>query len=140
MANAIYRIDPNGFVTEIFRGQVLILSLIEHEGVLLAATGSDGLVYQINPSADETVVIAKVDAKQVTTLLPTHDGHIMLGLANVGGLASMGSGYANQGTYVSQVFDAVQTSKFGKLQIHGSLPANTALTFFQPQWKCQRTG
>jgi hypothetical protein len=127
--NAIYRIDPNGFVTEIFRGQVLILSIIEHNGVLLAATGSDGLVYQINPSADETVVVAKVDAKQVTTLLPTREGRIMLGLANVGGIASMGSGYAAEGTYTSQVFDATQTSSFGKLQIHGSLPANTSLSF-----------
>ena len=126
--NAIYKIDPNGFVTEIFRGQVLILSMVEHEGILLVATGSDGLVYQINPAADETVVIAKVDSKQVTTLLPTHDGRVILGLANVGGLASMGSGYATQGTYTSQVFDAAQASKFGKVQIHGSLPPNTALT------------
>ena len=126
--NAIYKIDPHGFVTEIFRGQVLILSIVEHNGVLLVATGSEGLVYQVNPTADETVVIAKVDAKQVTTLLPTHDGRIILGLANVGGIASMGSGYAADGNYVSQVFDATQTSQFGKVQMHGSLPAATTLT------------
>ena len=127
--NAIYKIDPDGFVSEIFRGPVLILSIVEHDGTLLVATGSDGLIYQINPDADETVVIAKVDAKQVTTLLPTRNGRVILGLANVGGLASMGSGYATDGTYTSQVFDAAQTSKFGKLQLHGSLPPETSLTF-----------
>jgi hypothetical protein len=126
--NAIYKIDPNGFVTEIFRQQCLILSIIERDGVLLVATGSDGLVYQIKPAADETAVIAKVDAKQVTSLLRTHEGQIILGMANVGGLASMGSGYAAEGTYTSDVFDATQTSKFGKIQMHGSLPAGTSLT------------
>jgi hypothetical protein len=126
--NAIYKIDPNGFVTEIFREQALIFSITEHNGVLLVATGSDGLVYQVNPAADETVVIAKVDAKQVTTLLPTQDGRIILGLANVGGLASMGSGYASDGSYTSDVLDATQISKFGKVQMHGTLPAGTTLT------------
>jgi hypothetical protein len=126
--NAIYKIDPNGFVTEIFRGQVLILSIVETNGILLAATGPDGLVYQVNPDADETSVIAKVDAKQVTTLLKARDGQIILGTANVGGLASMGSGYATDGTYTSQVFDAMQTSHFGKIQMHGHLPAGTRLT------------
>jgi hypothetical protein len=126
--NAIYRIDPNGFVTEIFRAQVLVLSMVEQNGILTVATGSDGLVYQVNPAAEETLVIAKVDAKQVTTLLPTRDGKVLLGLSNVGGIAAMGSGFAPEGTYISQVFDATQVSKFGKLELHGSLPADTKLT------------
>lgn len=126
--NAIYKIDPNGIVTEVFRGQVLILSMIETNGVILAATGPDGLVYQVNPAMDETSVIARVDAKQVTTLLKTHDDRIVLGTANVGGLATMGAGYAPRGTYTSQVFDATQISKFGRVQMHGHLPAGTALS------------
>jgi hypothetical protein len=126
--NAIYKIDPNGFVTEIFRQPVLVFSIVEHEGTLLVATGSEGLVYQVNPAADETVVIAKVDPKQVTALLPTHDGRIIMGLANVGGVAVMGSGYASDGTFVSPVMDATQISHFGKMQLHGSLPQSTSLT------------
>ena len=45
--NAIYKITPDGFVTEVFREQVTVMSLIEHEGTLLAGTGSDGVIYQI---------------------------------------------------------------------------------------------
>jgi hypothetical protein len=125
--NAIYRIDSNGFVTEIFREPVLVFSIVEHEGTLLVGTGSDGLVYQVNPAADETVVIAKVDPKQVTRLLPTRDGRIIMGLANVGGLAALGSGYASDGDYTSPVLDAAQISEFGKIQMHGSLPTGTSI-------------
>lgn len=125
--NAIYRIDPNGFVTEVFRQPVLVFSIIEHEGTLLVATGSEGLVYQVNPTTEETVVIAKVDPKQVTALLPTRNGRIVMGLANVGGLAVMGSGYASEGTFTSAVLDATQVSRFGKVELHGSLPQKTTL-------------
>lgn len=125
--NAIYRIDPNGFVTEVFRQPVLVLSIVEHQGVLLVATGSEGRVYQVDPAAEETVVIAKVDPKQVTTLLPTRDGRVIMGLANVGGLAAMGAGYASEGTYTSPVMDATQVSQFGKIHLHGSLPPGTSL-------------
>src|SRR5439155_24151180 len=48
--NAVYRIDRDGFVTEIFRQPVLILSMVEREGQLLLATGSEGQVYQVNPA------------------------------------------------------------------------------------------
>src|ERR1700759_5725905 len=41
--NAIYRIDTEGFVREIFRQPVMVMSIIEHNGVLLVGTGGDGL-------------------------------------------------------------------------------------------------
>src|SRR5207248_4702221 len=44
-SNAIYKIDPDGFVTELFRQPVLVYALIQQNGVLLAGTGSDGYVY-----------------------------------------------------------------------------------------------
>ena len=77
--NAVYRIDPAGFVTEVFRENVMILSIIEKEGTLLVGTGSEGLVYQVNPAAEETQVLAKVNPKQVMSMLATKDGRVMLG-------------------------------------------------------------
>jgi hypothetical protein len=126
--NAVYKIDRDGFVTEIFREPVLVLSIVEHEGILLIATGSEGEIYQVNPAADETIVLAKADAKQITCLLPASDGNIYMGMANVGSIATMSSGYAATGTYTSQVLDATQISRFGKLHLHGSLPHGTSLT------------
>jgi hypothetical protein len=126
--NAIYRIDSDGFVTEVFRQRALVLSMVEKEGVLFVATGSEGLVYQVSPSAEETIVLAKVDPKQVTCLLPAKDGNIYMGTANVGGIATIGSGFSRHGSYTSAVLDASQISRFGKIQLHGTLPAGTTLT------------
>src|SRR6185436_14086837 len=126
--NAIYRIDPAGFVTEVFREPVMILSIIEKEGTLLVGTGSEGLVYQVSPAAEETQVLAKVNPKQVMSMLATKDGRVLLGLANVGGLAMMSSGFATEGTYISPVLDAGQIGRFGKIQLRGSLPGGASLT------------
>jgi hypothetical protein len=125
--NAIYRIDPEGLVTEIFRQPVLVLSMIEQDGKLLIGTGSEGLIYQISPAEEETVVLAKVEPKQVMSLLPAKDGRILLGLANTGGIAAMTSGFAPEGSYTSAVLDAEQVSRFGKVRLHGSLPEKTGL-------------
>jgi hypothetical protein len=125
--NAIYRIDPNGFVTEIFRQEAMFLSLIESDGALLVGTGSQGRIYQVRPATEETLMLAKVDNKQVTALLPTSDGGIVLGLANAGGIAAMTSGFAQEGVYLSPVLDATQISQFGQMTLHGTLPAGTKL-------------
>jgi outer membrane protein assembly factor BamB len=126
--NGIYRIDTDGFVTEVFRQRALVLAMAERDGILFVATGSDGLVYQVNPAQEETIVLAKVDPKQVSSLLPAKDGNIYMGMANVGGIASIGSGFAQTGTYTSPVLDATQISRFGKMQLHGLLPAGSKLT------------
>lgn len=127
--NAIYRIDPAGFVTEIFRGPTMILSLLEDDGTLLAGTGSEGYVYQLRPRAGENVAIAKLEGSDgVMAMLPTADGEVLLGLANSGAVASMSRGFASGGTYTSDVLDAGQVSAFGKLRAHGTVPENSSVT------------
>ncbi|MGD0771081.1 MAG: hypothetical protein ABSB42_23085 [Tepidisphaeraceae bacterium] len=125
--NAIYKIDAEGFVTEIFRQDAVIYSMFRQGDVLIVGTGDDGNVYQVNPATEETEVLAKVDAKQVMCLLPVKDGRIFMGLANTGSIATMTGGYASAGTYLSPVLDATQVSRFGKIQLHGQLPAGARL-------------
>lgn len=125
--NAIYRIDREGFVNEIFRQPATVLSMLDQNGVLLVGTGDEGLIYQVNPQAEETTILAKVDPKQVVSLLAASDGRIFMGLANVGGIAAMSGGFADQGTYTSAVLDATQISRLGKIQLRGSLPKSTTL-------------
>ena len=126
--NAVYRITPEGFVTEVFRQPVTIYSMIESGGTLLVGTGREGTVYQIDPAAEETVSIAKVDPKDVLCLLRAHDGQVWMGLANGGQVASLQSGFAATGTFVSPPLDAKQISRFGKIHLRGSLPGNSSLT------------
>ena len=40
----------------------------------------------------------------------------------------MTPGFASEGAYTSAVLDATQISRFGKMQLHGTLPAGTRLT------------
>jgi hypothetical protein len=102
--------------------------MVERQGTVLIATGSEGEIYQVNPTAEETIVLAKVDPKQVTCLLSASDGNIYMGMANVGAIATMSSGFATKGTYTSPVLDATQISRFGKINLRGSLPPGTSLT------------
>lgn len=125
--NAIYRIDPQGFVTEIYRGPVLVLAMIEQDGGLLVGTGSEGLVFQIRPEAEETVVLADVEAQQVLCLHTGQDGRTYMGLANTGGIASMSRGFAAEGVYISPVLDAAQVARFGRLHLEGRLPRGTRI-------------
>lgn len=130
--NAIYRIDTRGFITELFREPVMVLDMIAQDGKLIVATGSEGLIYQIDPAAEETTVLARLDAEQIVALLSQPDGRITLGLANTGGIATMSHGFAASGTYTSPVLDAAQTSLFGKMHVEGSLPQGTTL---QASWR-----
>jgi len=125
--NAIYRIDPDGFVSEIFRESVLVLSMIEQDGTLLVGTGSEGRIYQIRPNAEEVVVLADLESEQVLCLLNGKDGRTYIGMANIGGVAAMSSGYAAEGTYISPVLDASQVARFGKIDLQGTLPEGTRL-------------
>jgi hypothetical protein len=125
--NAIYKIDKDGFVTEVFREAVTVYSMIEDHGKLLVGTGGEGMIYEVDPAADETDVVAKVDAKEVTALLAGADGKIYVGLANTGSLGTMSSGYAPEGVYTSTVLDATQSSRFGKIHLDGTLPAGSTL-------------
>jgi hypothetical protein len=138
--NAIYRIDREGFVTEVFRQPVMVLSLVEREGVLLVGTGSDGNIYEVNPASEETIVLAKVDSKQVMSILPAKDGRVMLGLANIGGIAAMSAGFAPGGTYTSPILDAGQISRFGKVRLQGSLPEGSTLTVATRSGNMQEPG
>ncbi|HVT87631.1 MAG TPA: hypothetical protein VHD56_02160 [Tepidisphaeraceae bacterium] len=125
--NVIYRIDPEGFVTEVFHSNDTILAMTENDGAILAATGEEGNIYQINPQADETTLLAKLDPKQVLCLLPVKDGRVFLGTANAGQIGVLGAGFASEGTFVSQVLDAEQISRFGKIELRGTLPSGTGL-------------
>jgi hypothetical protein len=91
------------------------------------ATGNEGEVFQVDPAAEETLVVAKVDPKDVMCLLPAKDGRILMGMANEGGVAAMSSGYASAGTFTSPVLDATQISRFGKIHLRGTLPGGTSL-------------
>ncbi len=126
--NAVYRIAPDGMVTEVFRESVMVLDMVEAGGSLYLGTGNEGRVYELRPDKEEQIGLAKLDDKQVTAVLRTSDGRLVLGASNEGRIVRLSSGYAKKGTFVSQVLDAKQISRWGRVSWEGEQPAGTKVT------------
>ena len=125
--NAVYRIDPEGFVSEVFRESVMILSLTRTGAGLIAATGNQGQVFRIDPDTEETLVLTDLDAEQVPAALPLPDGSTLLGAANPGRLVSLSADRADRGAYTSRVLDASQVSLWGTLRLTADVPPHARL-------------
>jgi len=125
--NAIYRIAPDGFVTEVFRESAVILAIApQPDGKLIVATGNEGQVFSIDPAVRETTMLADLESNQVTCAVQT-DAGLLLGAANPGAIIRMESATAKQGKYTSQVLDAGQVSIFGTFRITAELPEGTGV-------------
>lgn len=115
--NAIYQIQPDGFVREVFRESVMVLRLIRQNGKLLVATGNEGQLYRVDPADGETTVLAHLKPQQIPAMLAVDDQRVMLGTANAGRLLQLTPGYAESGTFTSPVLDAAQISLWGNLVV-----------------------
>jgi len=122
--NAVYQIDPQGFVREVFRESAMMLSIApmaDGSGKLLVTTGNEGQVFAVDPQLDEYTVFADLDSAQVTTAVQTDQG-LLLGAATPGALVLLDQGLAEQGSFTSQVLDAGQISMFGVFKLTADIP------------------
>ncbi|MBN1489325.1 MAG: hypothetical protein JXA69_05355, partial [Phycisphaerae bacterium] len=126
--NAIYRIDRDGFITEVFREPVMILALHEEAGTLYAATGNEGRIYEIVPADEVTMNVAKLESSQAVSLIRLDDGSFIIGAANEGAIARMAPGFADKGTFVCKPLDAGQIVRFGRVRWRADVPGGTKLS------------
>lgn len=125
--NAVYRISPDGFVTEVFRESAMILAIVPNDDRLIVATGNEGQVFSVDPKLRETTVLADLESSQVTCAVSTDEG-LLLGAANPGALMRMDTAVAKQGGYTSKVLDAGQVSLFGTFKLTAGLPEGTTVS------------
>ncbi|HOW69026.1 MAG TPA: hypothetical protein PKY77_00380 [Phycisphaerae bacterium] len=126
--NAIYRVDTDGFVTEVFREPVMILAMAEAEGTIFAATGNEGRIYSITPADEKTLILAKLKVNQATCILRQPKGELIIGTANPSSLVRLSDGYASKGTLVSKPLDAAQIVKWGRISWDATIPQGAKLT------------
>jgi outer membrane protein assembly factor BamB len=126
--NAVYRIDPRGLVTEIFRKPVTLYGMAVRGDSVLLSTGDDGEVYELRPDVGEEAVLLRTDAPDVTGLLSARDGSLYVATSNAGQIYKMSAGYATSGTFDSDVLDATVPSPFGQMHLLGTIPPGTTLT------------
>lgn len=128
-ASSIYRITPEGFVSEIFSDKVIFYALYYKDGQLLAATGNQGRLFGIDPATEQRAIVYQNEkSAQVTAIAAGTDG-LMLALSNPPQVASLSETLAPKGTFTSDVIDAEQPSRWGKLQVDARIPEGCAILF-----------
>ncbi len=129
--NAVYMIDPAGFVTEIFRESVMILGLAtDNQDRILIATGNEGQIFRTDLTTDETTVLANLEPEQTVVMLLDEAGSAaIIGTANPASLIQLDHRVAAKGTFVSEPLDASQISLWGAAHLTATLPAGTNVAF-----------
>jgi len=131
--NAVYRIDPAGFVQPVFRDSVMILKLAAEPSDtgghrLLVATGTEGQLFRVEPATGETSVVLDLDATNIPALRVADDGTVMLGTADAASLVTLMPGVAKRGTYTAEPMDAEQISLWGTFNLTAEVPEGSSIT------------
>jgi hypothetical protein len=125
--NAVYRIGPDGAVREIFRARVLIFALAWQGDRLLAGTGPEGQLFEIQDLGRESAPIARLDHGQVLSLLTDDKGRLLIGAGDPGSVLLLAPEFSASGTLTSEVHDAKLISRFGAVQWRADVPAGTSV-------------
>jgi hypothetical protein len=119
---ALYRLEPSGRIEQLFAiadGYFTSLAVDDKTGVVYAATGTEGRVYEIRP--DRTAALAiDLPERQALTLVRTGAG-FLVGTGDVGGVYSAVPGAGAGGAvYLSKVLDGESRAQWGLLRWHGT--------------------
>jgi hypothetical protein len=121
-ASHIYKITQNGFVTDLFGGAAVFFCLAQKDGKLLVGTGNNANLFSIDPAKEQQAVIYEDEQAAQITAIALADDAVYLGTANPAKLITLGSGFASEGTYTSDLIDAGQPATWGKLQLEANIP------------------
>ncbi len=96
----------------------VVYALVVRGGDVLAATGNRGRVYRVDPKVPGrfTEVARMEGAAQATSFAATKDG-VLVGTTNGGKVVRVGDAPAAVSTYTSEVFDAGQISRWGRVEV-----------------------
>ncbi|MGA2915738.1 MAG: hypothetical protein ABSE89_06900 [Sedimentisphaerales bacterium] len=124
-ASHVYKIDPNGFVTDIFSHTAVFFALDMQNGKILVGTGNKAQVFSINPQTEiESLIYEDQTASQVTDIINANN-EVYFCTANPPKLIMLKSTYAEKGSFESALIDAGQPAQWGKLQLDADIPTNT---------------
>jgi hypothetical protein len=113
--NAVYQLDQLGFVSEVFRDQLDMCSMIWHRGKLVVGTWPEGWMLEVDPGTEEIRTTAKAKAKFVYSISINDQGQILYAAGSPGVVAVLGPKLAQSGTFTSKVHDAGQIARWGVL-------------------------
>ena len=115
----IYRLTPDGSPNTIWssREDLVYALAFDADGRLLAGTGNRGKIYQIGDS--RYVDLAQASANQVTAFTRDPKGGLYAATSNLGKVFQLGPKPVAEATYESDVFDAKNFSRWGRVEVRG---------------------
>ncbi len=121
-ASYIYKISKDGFVTNVFSEAAVFFCLAQEDWNLLVGTGNDAQLFTVEPASEEQAIIYEDEQATQITAVTVIGADVYLGTANPAKLIKLGTGFASEGSYTSDLIDADQPAKWGKLQIEADIP------------------
>lgn len=121
-AGHIYRITPDGFVTDVFSEVAVFYDLLNFDGKLWLGTGNQGQLFTVDPGTEEKAVYYEDETSSQITSMLTAGEDLYMGLSNPPRLVKMAKGFTSRGVYTSALTDAGQPARWGKLQIAAVIP------------------
>jgi hypothetical protein len=121
-ASYIYKISKQGYVTEVFSEAAVFLCLASQDGKILVGSGNEARLYSADPEAERQSILYEDPKASQITALNVSEQDIYIGTANPARLVLLSSTYAAQGTYTSDLIDAGQPARWGKLQMDADIP------------------
>jgi sugar lactone lactonase YvrE len=117
-AGALFRILPDGASDLIWESREDLPYDVAFEpgGTLLVATGNKGKIYRLSGDPLQPTLVARVNAQQVTSLLPEREGRVIIATSNPGRVLRLSATRADRGTYTSDVRDALTVAQWGTIK------------------------
>jgi outer membrane protein assembly factor BamB len=133
-ASYIYKITEEGYVTDVFGQTAVFFCLAAQEQKLLVGTGNSGRTFSIEPALEEQALIYEDKQASQITAVAVAGEDVYLGTANPAKLVKLARVFASEGTYASDLVDAGQPARWGKLQIEADIPQGCKA------WAASRSG
>ncbi len=123
-ASVLYKITKDGFVTDVFSESAVFFCLAQRGREILLGTGNDGQLFSVDPNSEKNSILYQdKQASQVTAVSVSGDD-VYIGSANPAKLVKLAKAFSREGTYTSDLVDAGQPAKWGKLQIEADIPGD----------------
>ncbi len=130
----IYKVTPQGYVSEVFAQPAVIFTIAARENEILAGTGNKAQLFSIDPEAESHKVLYEHPKSSQVAAIAVEGNDIYVGTANPATLVKLSEDYASEGSYVSELVDAGQPARWGKLQVEADIPEDCILKV------CSRSG
>lgn len=123
--NAVYRIDKDGRVSEIFvvEGFILCLSVDEYNNVLVG-TGNKAKLFKID-TKKEVSLLYDFSESQILQILSYKNGGNYIATGNNANIYKLSNTYSREGIYESIVHDTTYISSWGCISWTGETPLQT---------------